>query len=197
MTDMASRSQKVTATKAINSLRMRIEQLDSLRRGAATTAGEVYKAYQYGREIEGLERRLEEMTEERKAMDMDSEPGASEIEQATMACSICGAHKALSELAEVQPKQWACTSNCDASLYAARSVSVIPHVKAQEFNLMKRADGCDGRPDVPAMARQFLNHYAYEEPRVIYCWQWSTTFASWSALVLFNDGWYGWTYPKR
>lgn len=53
-------------------------------------------------------------------------------------------------------------------------------------------------PPIPR-AELFLNarKYGYEKPVTIHEWQWSITFNCWSALVTFEDGWRGFTYPKR
>ena len=42
----------------------------------------------------------------------------------------------------------------------------------------------------------FTHHYGYEKPVTIHKWSWSVDFGRWSALVTFQDGWHGWSYPK-
>jgi hypothetical protein len=37
---------------------------------------------------------------------------------------------------------------------------------------------------------------AYEVPHFIHGWAWSETFGRWTALVTFNSGWHGFTYPR-
>jgi hypothetical protein len=49
-------------------------------------------------------------------------------------------------------------------------------------------------PQIPA-AHYFQHHYGHEMPMCVFGWQWSCTFHCWSALVLFYDGWQGFTYP--
>lgn len=38
--------------------------------------------------------------------------------------------------------------------------------------------------------------YGYERPLAVFGWGWSATFGRWSALVLFSNGWRGFTYPR-
>jgi hypothetical protein len=51
-------------------------------------------------------------------------------------------------------------------------------------------------PEIPYHAELFQHNYGYEKPLKIHSWQWSTTFGKWGALVTFEDGWHGYTYPK-
>ena len=46
-------------------------------------------------------------------------------------------------------------------------------------------------------ATLFLNKFGYEKPIEFLGWSWSNTFWSWSALVVFADGWRGYTYPRH
>lgn len=41
----------------------------------------------------------------------------------------------------------------------------------------------------------FQHNYGYEIPMCVFGWDWSHTFHRWSALVMFYDGWQGWTWP--
>jgi hypothetical protein len=51
-------------------------------------------------------------------------------------------------------------------------------------------------PPIPE-AELFLNQsYGYEKPVKVHGWDWSVTFGRWSALVDFENGWHGWTFPK-
>ena len=43
---------------------------------------------------------------------------------------------------------------------------------------------------------QSNDSYRYEKPLQIHGWQWSTTFNRWSALVEFENGWTGFTWPE-
>lgn len=73
-------------------------------------------------------------------------------------------------------------------------------------NLLQRAT--DGYPEtadaimreaygpIPNAERfQSGTGYGYEKPTHVHGWQWSTTFNRWSALVTFENGWHGFTWP--
>lgn len=47
-------------------------------------------------------------------------------------------------------------------------------------------------------ATEFQDHhgYGYVTAKTIHSWSWSNTFNRWYALVTFDDGWKGWTWPK-
>lgn len=52
--------------------------------------------------------------------------------------------------------------------------------------------------DIPTNATHFTKlNYSVEAPRAVHSWQFSTTFNRWSALVTFEDGWHGYTYPAN
>lgn len=53
------------------------------------------------------------------------------------------------------------------------------------------------RPPCPTHVRRFWDpiHYGYQVCAV-HEWAWSNTFGQWSALVTFDHGWRGWTYPS-
>lgn len=55
--------------------------------------------------------------------------------------------------------------------------------------------GIDRYPDIPDAAL-FQHRYGFEEPAEVHGWEWSTTFGRWSALVTFDDGWHGFTFPR-
>lgn len=42
----------------------------------------------------------------------------------------------------------------------------------------------------------FQSPTGYEIPSKVYGWQWSVTFNRWTALVTFDNGWRGFTWPK-
>ncbi len=47
-----------------------------------------------------------------------------------------------------------------------------------------------------AVDGKFQHNYGADVPLAVYGWQWSQSFGRWSALVLFEDGWRGFTYPR-
>lgn len=51
-------------------------------------------------------------------------------------------------------------------------------------------------PPIPQDAEYFQHHYGFRKPTAIHQWRWSIEFNRWKALVTFEDGWYGWTYPS-
>lgn len=51
-------------------------------------------------------------------------------------------------------------------------------------------------PEIPNATEFQDTLYGYSVPEAVHGWQWSTTFNRWSALVTFNDGWCGFTWPK-
>lgn len=51
-------------------------------------------------------------------------------------------------------------------------------------------------PPKPEGAELYQHDYCYQKPVALDRWEWSTTFAQWSRLVTFADGWRGFTYPK-
>lgn len=51
-------------------------------------------------------------------------------------------------------------------------------------------------PDKPN-TKYYQHNYGSEIPMILGRWQWSSTFGSWSRLVLFYDGWNGFTYPTE
>ena len=55
----------------------------------------------------------------------------------------------------------------------------------------------DAYGPIPA-AKRFQHHrgYGYFKPAQIHGWQWSTTFNRWGAMVTFEDGWKGLTWPE-
>lgn len=67
-----------------------------------------------------------------------------------------------------------------------------------EWNARKEV--VEGRCEWGAIpdAERFLrgDQYGYEKPREVHGWGWSSTFGKWSALVTFEYGWHGWTYPE-
>lgn len=45
-------------------------------------------------------------------------------------------------------------------------------------------------------AKYFQNEKGGKEiPRIIRGWQWSIAFKRWGAVVIFNSGWHGYTWP--
>lgn len=56
--------------------------------------------------------------------------------------------------------------------------------------------GVSRYPDIPD-ATEFQYRYGFQKPQTVHGWEWSTTFGRWSALVTFQNGWHGFTYPKR
>ncbi len=51
-------------------------------------------------------------------------------------------------------------------------------------------------PPIPENVELFQDGLGYRKPVAIHGWDWSVTFGRWSALVTFEHGWHGWTYPK-
>ena len=69
-------------------------------------------------------------------------------------------------------------------------------IQREKYNAKQmKIMGIPRYPDIPDGV-EFQHKYGYEIPRKVYGWEWSTTFGKWSALVLFQDGWYGFSYPK-
>jgi hypothetical protein len=95
-----------------------------------------------------------------------------------------------------------------ALLSNGKTIQTPEHPKALEF---LKAQGIDTTrylqeietkklksafPPIPHYAEYFQHNYGKEKPTKIHSWQWSTTFNRWSALVTFQDGWHGYTYPE-
>ena len=77
-------------------------------------------------------------------------------------------------------------------------------MKKLKMDLIQREDhnkkpltcfGYSRYPDIPKRD-EYRHNYGWEVPNTIHGWQWSSTFGRWSALVTFNDGWYGFSFPK-
>ena len=72
-------------------------------------------------------------------------------------------------------------------------------VQKAQWNATKEVK--EGRNEWGAIpdATRFLlgTQHGYAVPLEIHGWQWSTTFGRWSALVTFQDGWHGYTYPEH
>ena len=55
---------------------------------------------------------------------------------------------------------------------------------------------CEYGP-IPAAERFYEGSgYGYKVPTEVHGWQWSSTFWRWSALVTFDNGWRGFTWPE-
>lgn len=64
----------------------------------------------------------------------------------------------------------------------------------QRDSVTGRSAPATGYPSIPE-ADRFYHRYGYERPAWVYGWQRSCDFGRWGALVLFYDGWEGFTYP--
>jgi hypothetical protein len=78
------------------------------------------------------------------------------------------------------------------------STEIAMLIQRDQWNAAEEVkQGLNGWGAIPEASRFLLGtQHGYAVPVEIHGWQWSETFRRWSALVTFEDGWRGYTYPE-